>query len=69
MGNDVDDLFKNPWCPLFGHLPEIEDNTPNTPASRCIGIITEARSLWGINPFFHVTDTSWPEAEDLPVTW
>ncbi|GAN33725.1 MAG: hypothetical protein DYG83_10335 [Candidatus Brocadia sp. AMX2] len=47
-------------------MPEIEDNTPNTPASRCIGIITEARSLWGINPFFHVTDTSWPEAEDLP---
>jgi hypothetical protein len=47
-------------------LPEIEDNTPNIPTSRCIGIITEARSLWGINPFFHVTDTSWPEAEDLP---
>ncbi len=66
MGNDIDDLFKNPWCPLFGHLPEVEDNTPNTPIKRCIDIITEARSLWGINPFFHVTDTSWPEAEDLP---
>lgn len=59
------DLFKNPWCPLFGHLPEIEDNISNTPTSRCIDIVTEARSLWGINPFFHVTDTSWPE-EDLP---
>lgn len=64
--DNYNELFKNAWCPLFGHLPHIENSTPGTPTSRCIDTIAEARELWGINPFFHLTDTSWPEAEDLP---
>lgn len=64
--DDYEGLFKNPWCPLFGHLPHIENSTPGTQTNRCINTIAEARELWGINPFFHLTDTSWPEAEDLP---
>lgn len=64
--DNYNELFKNAWCPLFGHLPHIENSTPGTQANRCINTIAEARELWGINPFFHLTDTSWPEAEDLP---
>jgi len=63
---NYDNLFKSPWCPLFGHLPELYDKPENSPERRCVEIIYEARELWGINPYFHTCSTSWPEKEDLP---
>lgn len=41
------DLFKEPWCPLFGSLPLIEE-PPSTIKSRCIDIILNARLLWKV---------------------
>jgi len=39
--------FGDPWCPLFGNLPEI-DAPPSAAASRCLEIICEAREMWWI---------------------
>ncbi|HVO66704.1 MAG TPA: hypothetical protein VMT12_09485 [Syntrophales bacterium] len=52
-----EDFFENPWCPLFGALPDIPDDHqyPNSVASRCLDIICEAREIWDAHDF------NWPD--------
>ncbi len=50
MENKYKELFKKPWCPLFGELPFLSDgyfSTSNTTTKNCIVNILRARSIWG----------------------
>lgn len=57
--SDLASLFKNPWCPLFGHLP---DYSPHSMIARCVSIIYSARLNWNISDDWK--GNSYPIPED-----
>jgi len=61
---DSERLFTEPWCPLFGNLPE--DYLPHSMISRCVMIIYLARLNWGI--FNDWEDNSYP-TKTLLTAW
>ena len=69
MKEDYADLFKKPWCPLFGDLGDIaqaDDLTDRLQVGRCIDFINQARKIWGMTPR-DTTFTNWPEENDIPI--
>lgn len=65
---EYEDLFNNPWCPLFGELPYFPELHPSSQIERCINTIETARSIWKIslNPVDdYFLGTSWPSADEV----
>ncbi|MCG2722397.1 MAG: hypothetical protein L6290_10335, partial [Thermodesulfovibrionales bacterium] len=66
-----DDLFKEPWCPLFGEIPHPFEYEPASQIRRCIEIILRSREIWDIDNdswmLFKKEHSfpSWPEPEEI----
>lgn len=47
--SDLVSLFKRPWCPLFGKLPNIDNYLSTSVIHRCVNIINSTREVyWSI---------------------
>ncbi len=70
----IEEFFKKPWCPLFGHIFwNDEPLPPRSQIERCFKIIQDARRLWeteDANGFDRSNGWhgwhSWPEPEEIP---
>jgi hypothetical protein len=57
-------LLNNPWCPLFGSLPETYE-PPAAVTSQCLQIITAAREIWGAKWQDLLTETNFPNENQV----
>ena len=65
---DYDKLFNSDWCPLLGRMPEANNMDDSSCENLSVGIISNARKLWGIKPMriYTPTDNINESTDDKP---